>query len=160
MPATEQCQCFSEPCNYSEMEHIKLLSKQYSEERHWRGFLPRFPLTFERSQYIPLNSWLAGITLTRKRQLLSSLHVPSLEGQFAHQPALLLSAITVLTVNADKLKRSLYVVAYPWSLLQQRMVDCAWSTCYINRVWSLKDKKRAWIILYHTSGTFNISIWC
>lgn len=71
-----------------------------------------------------------------------------------------LSAITVFTVYPDKLKRSLFIVAYPWSLLQQRMVDCAWSTCYINRVWSLKDKKRAWIILYHTSGTFNISIWC
>lgn len=76
-----------------------------------------------------------GYSLTRKRQLLSSLHVPSLEGQLAHQPALLfLSAITVFTVNPGKLKRRLYIVAYPWSLLQQRMVDCAWSTCYINRV--------------------------
>lgn len=96
-----------------------------------KGFPAHFPLTFERSQYIPLNSQL--VEITEKDNF--SLHVPSLEGQFAHQPALLLlSAITVLTVNPDKLKRSLYIVAYPWSLLQQRMVDCAWSTCYINRV--------------------------
>lgn len=166
MPATEKWQCFSKPYFHSEMEHIKLLSRQCLGERPWRGFLPHFPLTLlkEVNTSLCIHDWWRLLLSHQKKKLLSWLHVQSLEGQFAHQLLsfffFFLWAITVFTVNPGKLKGRLYIVAYPWSLLQQRMVDCAWSTCYINRVWSLKDKNRAWIILYHTSSTFNISIWC